>query len=78
MKFLSINENVSIRKDEIIAVERDDIGLARVVTNNGVYSTDFPYETILQLLEVPNIEERLSENMTRAEAFHKPQQYWAG
>lgn len=78
MKFLSINENVTVRKDEIIAIERDSIGLARVVLQNGIYDTNFLYETILQVLQIPDIEEKTSEIMSRAEAYHKPMQYFAG
>ena len=82
MKFLSINPNVSVRKEEIIAVERNEFGMARVILENSSYDTDFPYETILQVIEIPDIEESmkrtLQEPMTRDEAFHKPMQYFAG
>ena len=78
MKFISITPNISIRKDEIIAVERNEHGLSRVVLENGSYDSDFPYETILQLLEVPDIEEKMQDTMSRVEAYHKPMQYFAG
>lgn len=78
MKFLGVNSVVSVRKDEIIAIERTEEGFCRVVLNSTSYLSDFPYETILQMLEVPDIEEKTSESMTRAEAYHRPQQYWAG
>ena len=77
MKFLAINDNTSVRKDEIIAVERNDSDLARVILENGSYDTNFPYETIMLLLEQPDIEEKVKESMTLKEAFHRPMQYFA-
>ena len=64
MKFISINNDISVRKEEIIAVERTENGLARVVMENISYDTNFPYETILQILEIPDIEEKIKENMS--------------
>ena len=60
MKFISINNDISVRKEEIIAVERTENGLARVVMENISYDTNFPYETILQILEIPDIEEKIN------------------
>lgn len=82
MKFLSVNPNLSVRKEEIIAVERNDAGLARIVLNNSSYDTDWPYETLLTMIEVPDIEEKvqdsISKPMSLQEAYHKPMQYFAG
>ena len=72
MKFISINNDISVRKEEIIAVERTENGLARVVMENISYDTNFPYETILQILEIPDIEEKIKENMSLPEAYHRP------
>lgn len=78
MRFLAITENISVRKDEIVAIERVESGLARVILENGSYDSNFPYETILQLLEIPDIEEKVSQKMSLQEAFHNPKQYFAG
>jgi hypothetical protein len=78
MKFIAINSVVSVRKDEIMAVERSESGLCRVILENTSYDSEFPYETILQMLEIPDIEEKVSDNMSRSEAFHNPRQYFAG
>lgn len=82
MKFLSVNPNLSVRKEEIVAVERNDSGLGRIVLNSFSYDTDWPYETLLTMIEIPDIEEKIKENiqtpMSRSEAYHKPMQYFAG
>lgn len=78
MKFLSITDNISVRKDEIVAVERNESDLDRVVLENVSYDTNFPYETILSLLEIPDIEERIVENNDLKSAYHRPMQYFAG
>lgn len=81
MKYLSITENRSVKKDEILSVERSESGLARVELLTGFYDTNFPYETILQMLEIPDIEEKVKnsfEPMTREQAYHRPMQYYAG
>ena len=75
MKFLQVNSNTLVRKSEIIAVEKTEEGLARVVLNLSSYTSEFPYETMLQLLEMPTDEEKKQDKMTLREAFHKPQQY---
>ena len=69
---------MSVRKDEIIAIERTEEGLCRVILENTSYNSEFPYESILQLLEMPNLEEKMSEKMSLPEAYHKPMQYFAG
>ena len=78
MKFIIVNDNVSVRKNEIISVERLENGNAKVVLNNFGYESNYPYGTFLQLLEIQNIEEKVSEQMTLPMAYQQPQQYWAG
>ena len=78
MKFLKITDSLSVRKDEIIAVERrPDFGCF-VLTQGRLFESDFPFETILQLLETPELEESMSRSMTLAQVYNNPMQFWAG
>ena len=81
MKFIAITNDISVKKEEIIAVERGEDGKARVVVEIGTYDTNWPYESMLSMLEIPDIEEKMvaeSKQMSLPEAYQRPMQYWAG
>ena len=58
MKFIEIAEGLSIRRDKIEAISKnEDNGLTSIVkTASNVYDSTFPYAVLLELLE-SNIEE---------------------
>lgn len=78
MRFLAITGDLSVCKDEILAIRKDSNGLAVVILESGEYLSNFPYETILGLLEMPNIEEKVKEKMSLQEAYQRPQQFFWG
>lgn len=70
MKFLAISKDFSVRKDDIICVERGEEGGCKIHTLITTYDSSFPYESILQLIEMEKIEENISNRV--------PQQFFAG
>ncbi len=74
MKFIEINSGISIRKDEIVAVIRNETVGCKVVTDNDSYESNFPYDTLIQILEIeqPQVNQRVdTSNMFGA-------QHWRG
>jgi hypothetical protein len=65
MKFIQLNQGTSVRKSDVVAVERLEKGGSRVVTTNASYDCPFLYESILQLLEWEEIEERVEEKSNK-------------
>lgn len=76
MKFVQIKDGVAVRKSDIVSVERLDQGGTRVWTLNTSYDCPFLYESILQLLEVEDIEEKIQQPVDRTNLFGN--QHWAG
>ena len=80
MKFIQLKEGIFVRKSDIVAVEELEEGGSRVLTLNTAYDTPWMAESILQLLEIEDVEERV-----KSEAELKPMtvglfqgQYFAG
>lgn len=65
MTFLQVKDGVSVRKSDIIAIERMENGGTRVLTMNTMYECPFLYESILTLLETEDIEERVVAPQTQ-------------
>ena len=52
MEYVEIKDGFSVKKDDIIAVERAGEYQTYLHMNNGkIFETNFPYMTILNLLE---------------------------
>jgi len=52
MEYVEIKEGFSVKKKDIIAVEKIDEYQTNLYMNNGkIFGTNFPYMTILNLLE---------------------------
>lgn len=51
MKYISLRDGTSIRKDKIVLLERLEEGGTRITTDFTSIESIFPYETILQMLE---------------------------
>lgn len=77
MKFISLADGVSVKKSEIIMVERLTTGGTRVTTDNTSTESIFPYETILSLLENDAIEEAIGNRVTPA-IPNGTTQFWRG
>lgn len=80
MKFIEISDGVSIRKEEIICVERIDELRSKITTEYGSYESNFSYSTILSLLEMDNVEETMA-NISRGNQQSNNLfggQHWAG
>lgn len=77
MKFISLRDGTSVRKDRIIMVERLELGGTRITTENTSVESIFPYETILQLLENDAIEENISNRVAPA-IPNGTIQFWRG
>ncbi len=76
MKFIAVSDGVSIKKSEIIMVERLLGGGTRVTTENTSTESIFPYETILAMLENDSIEETVQNRV--ATPAGQPLQFWRG
>ena len=76
MKFLQINEGICVRKSDIVSVERLDGGGTRVWTASASYDCSFLYESILQLLEIDDIEETVRETSPTVNLWGT--QHWRG
>ena len=59
MKFIELASGVSIRKDEIISVEKLATGGCVVRTESNSFDSNFEYETVLMLLENSRMEEEV-------------------
>lgn len=77
MRFLSLRDGTSIRKDKIIMIERLEEGGTRVTTESTSVDSIFPYETILSMLENEMVEENLAGRYSPA-AQSGPLQFWRG
>lgn len=78
MRFIELKDGVSVKKEDIIMVERIDTGGTRVTTENTSIESIFPYETILQLLENDAIEENIRNTASPAGRTQGPLQFWRG
>lgn len=52
MKFIETRDGFSIRRDDIKALERIDDLHCYCITEIGRFESNFPYETMLSLLEI--------------------------
>lgn len=62
MNFLQVKDGISVRKSDIIAIERMEDGGTKVLTMNTMYECPFLYESILTLLEMEDLEEKVASN----------------
>ena len=76
MKFIQLKEGVAVRKSDIISVEKIETGGTRVLTLNTAYESPFMYESILQLLEIEDIEETIESSPDKVNLWGA--QHWAG
>lgn len=58
MIFIEIKDGLSIAQNEIEAIERIDDFKCRVYTHHSSYESNFPYMTLLELLEMERPEEK--------------------
>ena len=77
MKFISLSDGISVKKSEILMVERLPLGGCRVTTESTSTESIFPYETILALLENDAIEESFASRGTPAQQSGSLQ-FWRG
>lgn len=81
MKFIKVSENLSVRKCEIEAVLRISDLKCKVYTKNNTFDSDYPYTTMLALLEMEqSVEEKFSNDKTNQllEQMIKNQQVFVG
>lgn len=78
MNFIQIREGVAIRKSDIIAVEKLDSGGTRVLTLNTAYECPFLYDSILTLLEIEDIETKVTEQQSNPSVNLWGAQHWRG
>ena len=82
MKFLRIKDGVCICKEKVEALESIDQLNTRVyMTNGGVYEAMFPYETLLQLLQIDEakpVEQTTQEGLENLNAVAKTFGFFAG
>ncbi len=77
MKFISLADGISVKKADIIMVERLITGGCRVTTESTSTESIFPYETILALLENDVIEESFSSRGSPSQQSGSLQ-FWRG
>ena len=69
MKYVEIKEGFSVKKEDIIAIEKMGEYLSNLHMNNGqIYETNFPYLTMLQLLEIQEEKEE-TKDINKYEGF---------
>lgn len=87
MKFIQVREGLSVRKEDIESVEKINDLKSKIVTRFNEYEVNFPYKTILSILEMEGIEERMTENLQSSKTDillqkiinnQPPGQYFAG
>jgi hypothetical protein len=54
MKFLEIQDGLSVRIDDIIEISAIDNMTSSIKTSSDSYIANFPYNVILRLIEVEN------------------------
>lgn len=72
MNFIEVTDGICIRKDNICCVERTKDGKARIITDSDSYTTNFPYETMLKMLENFN-----GSTLSKSREFNGGQ-HWVG
>ena len=77
MKFIQLRDGIAVRKTDIISVEKLSEGGSRVWTQSASYDCPFLYDSILQLLEVEDIEETITSNKDNGRNLFG-NQHWAG
>ena len=80
MKYLEIKEGLSIKVEEIEAIERVDEYNCTIYTNHNLYASTFPYMTLLSIVENAN-EEKEKEDMQMKQNIKQLatyQQHWVG
>ena len=80
MKYIEIKEGLSIRLDEIEAIEKVNEYNSTVYTHHNLYASTFPYMTLISLLEAEGEEEdrkdsQVTDNINQ---LAKYQQHWIG
>ncbi len=76
MRFIEIKEGFSIAIDKIEAIERTGEFTSKVHTHFNAHEANFPYITLLRLLEEP--EPRKEKVMNKLEAVLDQSQHFAG
>ena len=67
MKFLELQEGLSINKEEVEAIDKIDDFNTRIYLNSTKIEVRFPYVTLLQLLQMDNtIQSSQRENKVNA------------
>ena len=80
MRYIEITEKLSIKIDDIVAIEdRGELGSV-VHTPIGVFKTPFPRPTLLSMIETEQDEgnEKLNEMSRNIEQLAKFQQHFVG
>ena len=79
MKFLEISEGLSINIDEIEAIRKVDDFTCKVFLNFNEYTANFPYMTLLALLDTMREEKSTNQEiLNKLDAVLGKAQHWAG
>ena len=86
MKFLRIKTGVCINTEKVEALEAiDQLNTRIYMENGGVYEAMFPYDTLIQLLEIEQITsaeqreaEQSNEILKRLNVLSEGSQFFAG
>ena len=63
MRFIEIQDGVSIAVSSIVSIQQRDELYSRVLTNDGrAFDSTFPYKTLLELVEINKENEITDEN----------------
>lgn len=54
MKFIEVKKGVSVRKDQIIALEEVGKLSCKIILESGEYTINFPYESMKKILDSPD------------------------
>ncbi len=80
MIFIELKEGFCVRKSEIIAIEDIGENRSKIYTLLGEFESNFPYSSIKSLLEMGEIEEKVSMRPIEAPKLfnQQPFQIFAG
>lgn len=80
MNYIEVKEGLSIRVDEIEAVERVDEYNCTIYTHHNLYASTFPYMTLLSLIEgqKEDKEKDKAQMMESINSLASHQQHWVG
>ncbi len=78
MEYIEISDGISVRICEIEAVKKNDEMTSSVITHQNTYASTFPYNVLLDLLNMASEEKETNEIEQEKLNIMKTQGFFAG